>query len=78
MKIYILTCINENSELVLCKPYKRIPTLAKADMYSEANSRYEELIKQNRPDAYIELDDMSACVGNEARCFNFKITEAEL
>lgn len=77
MKIYILTCINEESTLVSCKPYKD-PDEAKIDMLNQCVAERGEFQKANRPGQYFKPNDMSASVGDEEYCYIWNITEAEL
>lgn len=75
MKIYILTCINEDSELVFCKAYKT-RCLANADMLMYLENEREEFI--GSPGHYCNIGDLGAAIGDETRCYVYYITEDEL
>ena len=77
MKIYILTCINEESTLVSCEVYKMLLS-AQADMICSAMSERDEFEKIGRPGNYCNIKDMSASVGDEEYCYIFNITEKDL
>lgn len=76
MTIYILTCINESSELVSCKPYKNLD-MAQAMMRVEAEAEAKDFEDNDRPD-YGYIGDFSAAVGTEDHGYIWNITEAEL
>lgn len=74
MKIYILTCINEDSELVFCKAYKT-RCLANADMLRYLENEREEFIEGPY---YCNIGDSGAAIGDETHCYVYYITEDEL
>lgn len=78
MKIYILTCINENAELVYCRPFCSLP-----EAQEEMEDRYEAersefLLSKSLDDDYGRLEPMYATVGNFNYHYNFQIVEEEL
>ena len=77
MKIYILTCINEASELVSCKAYKTLQ-LAASDMICSVMAEYSEFKKVGRRGIYTDIRDTSAAVGDEECCYIYDITEDEI
>ena len=77
MKIYILTCINEESSLVSCKPYTNIDS-AKLDMVKQAVAERDEFRKANRQGQYFRPGNMSSAVGDNEYCYIYNITEAEI
>ena len=77
MKIYILTCINEESQLVSCKAYKSLD-LAQAEMICQAMSERDEFEKIGRLGNYCDIKDMSAACGDKEYCYVWNITEDEV
>ena len=77
MKIYILTCINEESTLVSCKAYKTSGE-AKIAMVNQAVAERGEFRKANRPGQYFKPSDTHAAVGDEEYCYIWNITEDEI
>ena len=76
MKIYILTCINENSELVSAKAYYDL-LVAQSLMRKEWTVECSDFESNGRL-GYHELRDRSASCGNEEYGYIWNITEAEL
>lgn len=76
MKIYILTCINENSELCFCKAY-RTKEEAQLALLNQYNTEKEQWCTGGNLD-YEEITFDGAAIGNEAYCYVWDITEDEL
>ena len=77
MKIYILTCINEESQLVSCKAY-RSSDEAKIAMVNQAVAERQEFRKADRPGQYLHPGDTSTAVGDEEYCYIWNITEDDV
>ena len=75
MKIFILTCVNENSELCSCKSY-RTREEAQVAMLNQFNNERGNWTFGNLE--YEEIDNNGAGIGNEGYCYEWKITEDEL
>ena len=73
MKVFILTCVDENCDLIFCKAY-RSPKEAKDEMTLQFNEKKAE---PSRID-YANINDASADIGNEYYGFVWQITEDEL
>ena len=76
MKIYILCCVNEESELVLAKPFKE-EDMAHKTMTDYLLAEYEDR-KRMWPDTYEEINKRSGAVGGESWCYLYTIVEEEL
>ena len=74
MKIFILTCINESSELVYAKAFKTLQG-AKAEMFLQATAEHEEFAIAGRPGLYCDYGDMSTACGDQEYCYVWNITE---
>ena len=74
MKIFILTCINESSELVYAVAFQ---TLAEAQdkMKKHAKVEGEEFADLGRPGNYCNIGIMSSACGDEEQCYVWNITE---
>ena len=74
MKIFILTCINESSELVYAVAYRTIAE-AQDKMKKHAKVESEEFAEQGRPGNYCNIGEMSSACGDEEQCYVWNITE---
>lgn len=77
MKIYILTCINEEGSLVSCKAYHTSDE-AKIEMINQAVAERREFQKADRMGQYFKPGDMKTAVGDEEYCYLWNITEDEV
>ena len=74
MKIFILTCINESSELVYAVAYRTLEE-AQAKMRCHALVECDEFAHLGRPGHYCNIGDMSSACGDEEQCYVWNITE---
>lgn len=77
MKIYILTCINEEGTLVSCKAYHSSDE-AKIDMVNQSVAERTEFRKADRPGQYFKPGDTKTIVGDEEYFYIWNITEDEV
>lgn len=77
MKIFILTCINENSELVYAVAHRTLSE-AQSKMREHARVESEEFADLGRPGNYCNVSEMSSACGDEEACYVWDITEQEL
>lgn len=76
MTIYILTCINECSELVYAQAFKEFNEAQKSMDASFIVEKNDFGIRGRLE--YANLGTTSASLGNEEYCYVWNITEAEL
>lgn len=74
MKIYILTCVNEESELVYAKPHK-FEVGAHAAMIETILAEKES---EGERVGYWEIGERSGAIGNVDWCYKYTIVEEEL
>lgn len=77
MKIYILTCVNADSELVRCKAYGT-RELAWREMMTSAMAEFSELADLKRSGLYFNNGDNFAAVGDVEECYLYTITEDKI
>lgn len=76
MKVYVLTCINADSELVFARVFR-----TKKEAQSSMRRSVESMrlhFEENYGECYKEMENDGAAIGNESKCFIYDITEAEL
>lgn len=76
MTIYILTCINQNSELSFARAF-RTKKEAQSNMKRSVES-IRARFARNYGEHYVKVGNDGASVGNDSLCFIYNITEAEL
>ena len=74
MKIYILTCVNEESELVYARPYK-LEIGAHIAMTEAILAEYES---EKERVGYMDIGERSGAIGNDDWCYLYTIVEEEL
>ena len=78
MKLYILTCINEDATLVYCQPYScRVDAEnAMEEMYEAERKEFEA--NERLDEDYDQFTSKYAVVGNCDYHYDFQITECDL
>lgn len=78
MKIYILTCINEDADLVYCQPFWYLAEAQNTmkEMYEAERREFES--NERLDDDYDVLSHKFAVIGNCDYHYNFRIDEREL
>lgn len=76
MKIFILTCINESSELVYAVAFRTLAE-AQSKMRQHAQVESEEFSDLGRPGNYCDIGEMSSACGDEEQCYIWNITEQQ-
>lgn len=77
MKIYILTCVNENGDIVSVQPFKA-RELAFANMATQYYAERKEFERDGTLDGHDDIDEDSAVVGNDRYYYFWRIFEREL
>lgn len=72
MQIYILTCVDECSELLFAKAYKTLEE-TQTVMRSRLTDHAEDLKRCDRFE-YLNIDEMGGATGNADWSFEYKIT----
>lgn len=76
MKVYILTCINEGSELVYVKAFREHFS-ARAEMLAQLHKMVDVLVIEGHFD-YQVIHESSAAIGDDSFYYAWKITEDEI